>query len=1289
MQRSVYGRVPALIALVFAFTLTTLAQDFRATLTGRVTDSNGAAVSGAQVTITNSQTNIESTATTNEEGNYTVPFLQPGDYRVTVGATGFATTVNDVLTLFTASTRTFDVALEVGGLDQTVVVTADASIIDADTASRGQVIENARINELPLVGRNPLNLATLAPGVTFNGNPQFNRPFDNGDNVNFSINGGLNRHNEFLLDGAPNNANTDANASRTVSSNNIAFVPSAEATEEFKIQTNTYDSQFGRTGGGTINITIKAGGSDFHGSVYEFARRYQLDANRFSNNARGTFASGPFVGQEVSPRFGRDQTTGENLGGPKIDQYGFVVSGPVLLPNFGEGGPVFLRDNKTFFLFNAERYKESNPQPGFTTVPTLLERMGDFSQSGVVIYNPLSTRPDPANPGRFIRDPYLGNIIPVAGSPGCGVTIACINPVGQAIINGFSLPNFGAPTLRFGNFYLSPGLGTDDFYSYIARVDHQFSERQSMFVRFVNNRRDQFQFGGNNRVGLGTDQQGPLVRENYGAVIDSLTTLSATAILNARLSFTRFAAVTMRQASSPFDTTSIGFSPAFTNARPVSIVPRIGFSDPAGGIAEFGSRNPNANITNSFSVPVFLTKIAGKHTLKFGGEYRRFQVNQSGGSFNFGGGAFCFTNAFSARDPQNLGATGGAAFADLLLGTPSASGGCSGNVSGTFLDNTSPTTFQSAYYAAFIQDDFKVTPKLTLNLGFRYDYEQPPTERFNRQNRGFAFDQANPLAAAVRNASTTDCPSCANLTGGLLFAGVGGQPEQAFERDLNNFQPRIGAAYQLNDKTVLRGGYGLYYFPSAEYGGASGFSVITPFTGTLPVTTTQPQNQFTPRADAFNNPFPNGLTQPTGSSLGQLTQLGTNITFTNPERDIPFIHQYSAGIQRELPYRLKLDVSYVGSRSRDILTGDAQSSGARNINVNSAEQIARFRQDPTFFNAPVTNPFAGLIPSNAGLNGATTARQNLLRPFPQFGSVAFVGENIGRLDYNSLQASLEKRLSRGLVGVVSYTFSKNIAALGFLNDQDAEPTRAIADFDSPHVLVASAVYQIPIGRGRRFLGDAGKATNLLLGGFEYNIIAQYRTGLPINLPGNADLIADPRIDNSEISNPNVANYSGSYFNNCVLQLNGTQLPIGSILNGSPVVANTTLPNGSMVFILPNNTSVQFVSNASGSRNNVRQTCTNPAFALRNTGNTLRTSPLRLSNLRQPSATVFDMSLNKSFIFTESIRAQFRVEAFNVFNTPLFGSPDTNVTGNNFGILNPNNGQRNIPRQIQLGFKFLF
>jgi hypothetical protein len=1218
-------RITTLFSLLLFSTLCVVAQDSTATLTGRVTDPNGAAVTGAAVKVKNQQTTEEFTATTNDDGNYTVPYLKPGRYTVMVEASGFKRALSDVVEVHTADKATMDIGLQVGDVGETVTVNADAPLLEPDTASRGQVIENMRVNELPLNGRNPLNLATLSPGVQFNGNPQFNRLFDNGDNVNFSINGGLNRHNEFLLDGAPNNAATDVDAGRTRSVNNIAFVPPSDATDEFKVQTNAYDAQYGRTSGGIINVTIKSGSPSFHGSVYDFARRYQWEANQFGNNARGVFAPGTtLAGQERFPRFVRDPITNENLGGHSQDQYGFVVSGPLLIPRFGEGGRVFANGrNRTFFLVNLERFKGIDPAANLSDVPTLLERQGDFSQSGVTIYDPLTTVSDGA--GGFTRTAFPGNRIPANR----------INPVGQAIVNGFSTPNVGPVTQRFNNF-LQPFPGTDDFHSLVTRIDHEVNPRERLFFRYVHNRRDQIQQGGNGRIGLGIDPQDPLVRVNNGAVIDSVTTLSSNTILNVRVGFSRFLQAAYRQRSSPFDATTLGFPASFSNARPVSIVPRIEFSgDP---IREFGPRNPNSNITNTWSFPVSVTHIHGNHSLRFGGEYRDLQVHQAGGSFTWGGGFFKFSKDFTVRNPQNTNVSDqGSAIAALLLGYPSGD---------TRVENISQLSFHWGYWAGYIQDDYKVTPKLTLNLGLRYDYESPPVERFNRQNRGFGFDQASPLAAAVRSAAgASNCPACSNLTGGLLFAGVGGQPAEAFRKDRNNFGPRIGAAYQWNEKTVLRGGFGVFYFPQAEYGGAAGFNVTTPFSAT----TGGGANAFIP-VTTLSNPYPTGFQQPVGASQGLNTQLGTSLTIVDPGHVIPHLYQYSAGVQRELPGRFKADVSYVGSRTFGILSGGDQVGGGRNINVPTAAQISQFRQDPNFFNAQVANPFAGLIPSNSSLNGATISRQQLLLPFPQFTGVTVAGQNVGKLWYDSLQGSLEKRLSEGLVFVASYTFSKQLGALSFLNNQDANPTKAVTDIDSTHVFVVSGVYQLPFGKGRRFFGDAGKASNLLLGGWEYNWIGQFRSGRPLNLPTNAYLIKDPTLSDSSFSR---------FFNNCVLQTDGITARQG-VLN-------------------PANNTTSF------------QPCTDPAWALRNTSNTLANIPLRLANLREPWAPQFDMSLNKTFAITETVRFQLRLETFNTFNTPLFGSPNMNVTSSDFGILIPENSVRNGNnfRQVQLGGKFIF
>jgi hypothetical protein len=1249
MKSNFCWRALAFVIVLLASALTAFPQDFRATLTGHVSDPSGAAVSGATVTVRNSQTNEEKTATTSDEGNYTVPFLQPGRYSVSVSASGFKKAVSDNVELHTADKATMDVALEIGAIENVVNVDAEAPLLEPDTASRGQTVENMRINELPLNGRNPIMLATLSPGVQFNGNPQFTRPFDNGDNANFSVNGGLNRHNEFLLDGAPNNAVTDVNSGRTSSSNNIAFVPTPDATEEFKVQTSTYDAQYGRTGGGVINVTIKPGGRDFHGTVYDFMRRYQWDANSFGNNAQGVFAPGTtLAGQERAPRFARDPVTNRNLGGHHLDQYGFLVSGPLLIPRFGEGGKWRVNGReRTFFLFNFENYSEDSPSPGFSDVPTLLERQGNFSQSGVTIYDPLTTRQDPVT-GRFTRDPFPGNIIPAVGSPGCGVTRSCINPVGQAIINGFSLPNttgsdaFG----RFNNFINTPALGTDNYHSLITRVDHRLNDKWNMFFRYVHSRRDQIAFGGNGRVGLGIDAQDPLVRVNNAAVVDSVYTLSSSTILNVRVSFNRFLQAAFRQRSSPFDATSLGFPASFSNARPTSIVPRINFGGDISGIREFGSRNPNSNITNTWNVPANVTHITGNHTLRFGGEYRRFQAHQLGGSFVFGGGFFCFTREFTSQDPQNPGVAGqGSAIAALLLGYPSSSGCNDNGTSGTSVNNVSQLSFKWNYYAAYIQDDYKITPKLTLNLGLRYDYETPPVEYHNRQNRGFALGAASPLAAAVRTAATaagltsTDCPSCGGVTGGLLFAGVGGLPAEAFNKDRNNWQPRVGVAYQWNEKTVLRGGYGLYYFPQAEYGGSIGFNVVTPFAATIG----GGANAFIP-ARTLSDPFPTGLAQPIGSSQGLLTQIGTGLTFVNPEHVIPYIHQYSLGVQRELPWRMKLDVSYVGSRTRGILSGDQQSGGGRNLNVLSPSQLAQCRANNAFCTANVTNPFAGLIPSNGTLNAATIQRQLLMIPFPQFQGVTIVGENVGKLWYESAQASLEKRLSEGLILVASYTFSKTLGALNFLNNQDAAPQKAVVDFDSTHVLVLSGVYQLPFGNGKKFFTNGGTVSNLLLGGWEYTWIANFRSGRPINLPTNVDLIGDPTIPDSSFD---------KFFNTCVRQLNGTSIQPNAARNGF-------------------------------------EPCTNPAWAFR-PANTLADTPFRLANLREPWAPIFDMSLNKTFQIYEDVKIQFRAEAFNAFNTPLFGAPNTSPDSTNFGRLVPQSSVRNGNnfRTVQFGLKFYF
>lgn len=618
-----------------------------------------------------------------------------------------------------------------------------------------------------------------------------------------------------------------------------------------------------------------------------------------------------------------------------------------------------------------------------------------------------------------------------------------------------------------------------------------------------------------------------------------------------------------------------------------------------------------------------LSWITGRHSFRFGADLRDFRPNAFGGSFLWGSGQFGFTRAFTQRLPEFSETNSRAAMAALLLGYP-ASG---------ILSLSPQLAYRWGYYGGYVQDDIKVTQRLTVNLGLRYDVEGSPTERYNQMNRGFALGTPSPLAAAVRGTNATDCPACANLTGGLLFAGVGGQSREAFNTDYNHVQPRIGAAFQIASRTVLRGGFGIFYLPASAYGGSLGFSSDTLFAPTIG----GGANAFVP-ATTLSNPFPNGVVQPSGAANGLNTALGSNVIFSNPDRKVPHVYQYSFGVQHQLPWNVAVDVSYVGSRSYDINTNDNQAGPARNLNVLSEAQLRQAQSNPSFLTQSVPNPFAGLIPNNATLNAPTIARSQLLLPYPQFGQVLFAQESAGRLWYDSLQVNATKRYSQSLVASLAYTFSKNLDATAFVNSQDAAPTKMLSPADRTHRVVLSGNYSMPFGRGRAIGRDAGRGLDLLIGGWEYNVLGILQSGTPVNYAGNVNLIGNPVIEGAGFN---------QYFNTCVLQLNGTAVQPNATRNG-------------------------FVP------------CTNPAFAIRGP-NTLQTIPFRSTVLRNPWRPQWDMSLNKRFNLYERLNFQFRFEAFNVFNTPILGNPNTNPTDPNFGFVAANQG--NFPRQVQLGFKF--
>lgn len=1220
------SRLVSLCLLCGALAGAAPAQEFRATITGRVTDTAGAAVPGATITVRNLESAETASAVANEEGNYTIPFLKPANYSVTVEASGFKQTTIASQQLQVSQTASLNFALEVGNVSEVVTVSSDDGALDTIKADRGLVIDNVRVTELPLNARNPFMLATLAPGVTFNGPAIYQRPFDNGAIADWSINGGQNRNNEFLLDGAPNNS--------IAGGNNIAYVPPVDAVQEFKVITNAYDAQYGRSAGGTVNVTTKTGGNEFHGTVYEFARRKFLDTNLFLNNA---------LGRERSAHL--------------LDQYGGTISGPVYLPRFGEGGPrLYSGKNRSFFTFSYEGYREQSPLPVTLTYPDAAQRIGDFSNlrnaNGDLI---LLFEPNSSATGQ--------NRTPIS----CNgrLNVICpdrLNPTAQRLLAFFPQPNTSAPagTDRFRNNFFAPIVAADDFKNYLFRFDQNFSENDKMFFRYAHNKRIETRTFNGIIGNPAEDSQGPLERINYTGVVDYLKTFSPSVILNLRASSNRYIEAARTEIGIGYDISQLGFAGSYANDVPIRLFPRFNIAD----YINLGRGTFSRGITNVFSFQPNMTFIRGNHTARFGLDYRFSQLvtqnsGNAAGQFNFNRDAtrydFATDNLTAAQISQlrttlqnNFGFTGafatnvsGNSIASMLLGAP-------GN---TFVENIPFTTYGQHYAAPWVQDDWKIARNLSLNFGIRWDLNGPYRERFNRANYGFDPQATSPI-------SIGGTP----LRGGLLFAGANGNPENIYEWDYNNIQPRAGFAYQVNEKTAVRGGYGLYYLNPSDLGRRFGFDITTPSVNSLNDGRTSLLN--------FSNPFPGGINDPLGAAGGLSTYLGRNPDFYNTEFKVPYVHQYSIGFQRQLPSNMVLEVSYVGSRSRNVQTPGPGGTQGPNPGFAYNEPNAAFRAqcdvtqggNPDFCNQLLPNPFLGVngFQNTTFFTAPTLTRYQLNRPFPQFAAFQQVGRNDGRVFYDSAQVSLNKRLSQGFSIQGTYTFSKMIEQNDYIDSIARTISKHPYFADRPHRITMSGVWELPIGQGRYFLGDAPKVVDYLIGGIEFAGTFIFQSGKPWEIPDNVEYVRSA-------SNPDPERFRGP---------NNQFDPANFILGVTPCVAQRS-PTGQLTLTPTSATLGCAVSDVN--------------FIIRSQYEQRRTA-LYFNDLRRPSYTQFDMNFAKSFRFNERFRIQLRAEVFNVTNTPQYDERNyiRDPTNAGFGRINRRQeNQSNFPRQIQLAAKFIF
>ena len=1135
----------AAITLVAASSALLYAQ--QASVAGRVTDVSGGVLPGATIVATHVDTGIKTEARTNDEGHYALPLLPPGRYAVTVTLEGFQPQTRPEINLQVQQAAQLDFELGVGNVSARVDVRAP--LVDRRTSSLGHVMDNTRIQELPLNGRNPLELARFTPGVTLLATPFLDTR--NFNLTSISINGGQGGSNAVLIDGG---------SATLPERNEYAVSPNVDAVQEYRVQTNGFAAEFGMTGGGIINLVTKSGTNQFRGTAFEFLRDDALDATGWTNN-RNNLPKAPL----------------------SYHQFGGTIGGPIWR-------------NRSFFLFNYEGIRYDSSRVNLTRVPTELERQGDFRQTfiragngaliPVTLYDPATTRLNPAGAG-VVRDAFPTPVIPAAR----------LDPVAVRAMQYYPLPNRTPADATGRENFVSIGAIVSDSNQYTGRVDHQFTAANRFFVRYSHNDHvntgNAPTFGADNKADPGFSLQ---TRNNKHMTIGDTHAFSGRFLAEVRLSVARQYLLTEPAGYGVDAAREIGMPsiipgtlfPRF-NPAPLTLPDFWPLGSSADQLSERGLTM--GQLTGSVSLAM------GRHTIKTGVDVR---VNQRN---NFQPGAvsgeYQFTRTLTSN-PQDTSGNTGFGLATFLLGA----------VSGGSLNSPIARADGWRYYSGFAQDDYRIVPRLTLNLGVRYDVIAAPTDRFDR------YSNFNPTATNP----VTGTP------GVLQYAGID-FGRQAYDTDYNNVGPRAGFAYDVfgNGRTVVRGGYGVFYYHSAsfDYPATQGYAVNTPFQS--PEGTAFPAFQL--------SAGPPRLLEPSGNSLGPLSFLGNNVTYFERKRPTPAMQQWNVNVQRELPGSTLVELAYAGSRGTHIV------GYGYDLNQLAPEHLALGLR----LEDRVPNPFAGVMPPGTPLSGATITRRQALRPYPAYLDITVSNPPAHSTEYHSGQFKVERRFSGGLGFLGAYTYSRLVGDVGrnFIDfgtvggapqgnvmcAQDARFNRracwSIEPQDVTHQFALTGLYELPFGRGRRFL-SAGGILSQILGGFQVNGALTLRSGLPLvvrgaNNGGFADrpnLVGDPRLPSEERT-------PQRWFNTSAFA----------------------------------------------------------AAAPFSTG----TAPRTISAARGPGFSSVDLAVTKNVVFSDTLRLQFRSEFFNLFNRVNYMQPDMNFLSGGFGSIS----LAHEPRRVQFGLKLYF
>jgi hypothetical protein len=1155
-------RSVALPVLLLATLEFLLAQNPYGRIEGYVRDKSGAAVPSATVRVTNLQTRVVTETRSSESGYYVAGNLVPGEYAITVEAPGFKRLERTALEVRVGDAVRVDFVLEIGEVVERVTVVAEVPLLETGTANLGQLIDRRRIEELPLPANNPMYLMQLTPG-TIATNPPTHPWLPNAVDASSGVTGGGVRsgNNEFQLDGVPN----------VQQGGQLSIAPSADIVQEMRVQVAAYDASVGHFTGLLVNMVIKTGTNDFHGTLfYSNLSRPLMGRDFFVNRAIYDTRTGPVTREKINTFWPAT----------RVNHYRGTFSGPVYLPRAYDGR------NRTFFLYGLDVVDRSRNEQSAFTVPTEAQRRGDFSGllalgSAYQIYDPATIAPAPG--GRYSRQPFPGNIIPANR----------IHAVSRNILGYYPLPN-ATGTADGRQNYIDPQPRTSTYYGHFARVDHSLGARHRFFITGTGTYTDIL-----SGVAFHNEARGTLLdRRHAGLALNHVSTLRPNLVLEARAGVTRYKTFS-RPVSFGFDIGKLGFDPAFVKqVNPkIAVFPQISID----AYTELGGSNGSRNPITYYYFYSGWSWVRGSHSWRFGGEHRILRECM----YNYGNdtprlefGTIWTRGPLDNSPPAPVGQ----GLASFLLGLPT----------GGWADRNDSYAEQSRYTALYLHDDAKLSSRLTLNIGLRWEFESPTTERYNRMNRGFDFVSAPPFAPlAEANYAARPLPELPpeafRVRGGLLFAGQGGVPRALYRSDYNNLAPRFGFAWDIGRGFVLRGGYGIFYEPmdvSKNDVPQQGYSQRTSLVPSL-------DNGLTFRA-TISNPFPDPISPPPGASAGLSTFVGRGVNFFHPERKPAYMQRWSFGIQKEIR-RLLMDLTYLGNRGTGL-------GRAVDFNPVPAQWLSRspLRDQKTidFLSQQVSNPYFGLTEfSGSNMAGRNVSRAQLLRPLSQFIAVSSALSD-GFSWYHSLQAHIERRFGRGFTLQANYTWSKLMEAFENLNATDTYPHRVISVQDRPQVFNVTAMYELPFGKGQRWLRE-GKWSNLLAGGWTVQGLYQGQSGPPLGW--------------------------------------GNVLFLGNI-------KDITLPVSQRSPDRWFNTEAGFV------RDPRQQLDYN-----------IRTFPLRFNDIRGDGYNNWNLALFKNIRIGERWRLQMRAEAIDAMNHPMFSTPNTSPTSSAFGTVSSvaGNQQRQV------------